>query len=239
MSIRRAVALALIAMWLAGIVVNPGVTGAATPGKGNTSAKPPIKKAVTTTPIQHLVVIFQENVSFDHYFATYPTAANPSGEPAFTALPNTPTVNGLSAGLLNNNPNLLNTNNGAGAANPFRLDRSQNFTNDQDHDYTAEQSAFDAGLMDSFPEFTGTAGPPPSAPPSTVNTTGLVMGYFDGNTVTAMWNYAQHFALNDNSYGTTFGPSTPGAINLTSGQTNGAIATLNGTADETDGETAP
>jgi len=26
----------------------------------------------TTTPIQHLVVIFQENVSFDHYFATYP-----------------------------------------------------------------------------------------------------------------------------------------------------------------------
>ena len=29
----------------------------------------------TATPIQHLVVIFQENVSFDHYFATYPTAS--------------------------------------------------------------------------------------------------------------------------------------------------------------------
>ena len=25
-------------------------------------------------------------------------------------------------------------------------------------------------------------------------TTGLVMGYYDGNTVTALWNYAQHFA---------------------------------------------
>ena len=35
----------------------------------------------TTTPIKHVVVIFQENVSFDHYFATYPDAANPSGEP--------------------------------------------------------------------------------------------------------------------------------------------------------------
>ena len=35
----------------------------------------------TTTPIEHLVVIFQENVSFDHYFATYPNAANPAGEP--------------------------------------------------------------------------------------------------------------------------------------------------------------
>ena len=35
----------------------------------------------TKTPIKHLVVIFQENVSFDHYFATYPNATNPSGEP--------------------------------------------------------------------------------------------------------------------------------------------------------------
>ena len=26
----------------------------------------------TATPIKHLVVIFQENVSFDHYFGTYP-----------------------------------------------------------------------------------------------------------------------------------------------------------------------
>ncbi len=47
------------------------------------------------------------------------------------------------------------------------------------------------------------------------------MGYYDGNTVTAMWEYAQHFALNDNSYGTQFGPSSPGAVNLISGQTNG------------------
>jgi phospholipase C len=39
----------------------------------------------TTTPIKHLVVIFQENVSFDHYFATYPTALNLPGEPIFLA----------------------------------------------------------------------------------------------------------------------------------------------------------
>lgn len=45
------------------------------------------------------------------------------------------------------------------------------------------------------------------------------MGYFDGNTVTALWNYAQHFAMSDNSYGTTFGPSTPGALNLVAGNT--------------------
>ena len=43
-----------------------------------------------TTPIEHLVVIFQENVSFDHYFATYPVALNPAGEPSFVAAPDTP-----------------------------------------------------------------------------------------------------------------------------------------------------
>ena len=47
------------------------------------------------------------------------------------------------------------------------------------------------------------------------------MGYFDGNTVTALWNYAQHFAMSDNMYDTNFGPSTPGALNVVSGQTNG------------------
>jgi phospholipase C len=46
-----------------------------------------------------------------------------------------------------------------------------------------------------------------------------VMGYFDGNTVTALWNYAQHFAISDNFFGTTFGPSTPGLLNLVAGNT--------------------
>jgi phospholipase C len=60
------------------------------------------------------------------------------------------------------------------------------------------------------------------------------MGYYDGNTVTAMWNYAQHFAMSDNSFDTNYGPSTPGAINLVSGQTHGAIGNINGTASVVD-----
>ena len=71
-----------------------------------------------------------------------------------------------------------------------------------------------------------------------MNTTGLVMGYYDGNTVTALWNYAQHFAMSDNFYDTNFGPSTPGAINVVSGQTNG-VTDVNGaessTVDDGDG----
>jgi phospholipase C len=174
----------------------------------------------TSTPIKHLVVIFQENVSFDHYFGTYPLALNPKGEPRFVAAQGTPGVNGYTDGLLYNNPNFLNkTLNGAAASNPFRLDRSEAATADQDHDYTPEQQAFHGGLMDGFPKYTGTPGPPPTGQ----TTNALVMGYYDGNTVTALWNYAQQYAMSDNSYNTTFGPSTPGAINLISGQTGGIV----------------
>src|SRR5262245_21107813 len=160
----------------------------------------------TRTPIKHLVVIFQENVSFDHYFATYPVAANPAGEPVFTAKRGTPSVNGLNASLLAPNPN---------SVQPFRLDRSQFETADQDHEYKDEQAASDHGLTDQFVEKVGNGNGPDGTPG------GQVMGYFDGNTVTALWNYAQNFAMSDNSYSTTFGPSTPGALNLISGQTHG------------------
>jgi len=37
------------------------------------------------------VVIFQENVSFDHYFGTYPNAQNNPGETSFKASKHTPT----------------------------------------------------------------------------------------------------------------------------------------------------
>ena len=191
-------------------------------------AQTPAPAAGPSSPIQHLVVIFQENVSFDHYFGTYPFATNPEGQPAFYAYPNTPSVNGLGPAYMNYNANAFNSMNGTGALAPFRLDRSQAATADQDHNYLAEQMAYHAGLADLFPMAVGTAGPPPSSFPQ-ASTTGLVMGYYDGNTVTALWNYAQHFAMSDNSYGTNFGPSTPGAINVIAGQTNGVINNLNGT----------
>ena len=49
------------------------------------------------------------------------------------------------------------------------------------------------------------------------------MGIFDGNTVTAFWNYAQNFAMSDNMWGDTYGPSTPGLLNMFAGNTNGIV----------------
>lgn len=181
----------------------------------------------TATPIQHVVVIFQENVSFDHYFATYPVAANTDGS-KFTPAAGTPSVNGLgtlvggepSGVLLTSNPNAGNSANAPFAINPFRLSHEQASTCDQDHNYGHEQEAFDQGLMDLFPATVGVG----TCSFDYGKSKGLVMGYFDGNTVTALWNYAQNFALNDNAFGTTFGPSTPGLLNLVAGNTFPATA---------------
>jgi phospholipase C len=156
-------------------------------------------------------------------------ALNPTGEPFFRASDDTPSVNGLGTlingqpegVLLTDNPNAnITSGNGADAINPFRLDRLQASTCDQDHNYGDEQRAFDQGLMDLFPATVGVGSSAfCNASFSWGKGKGLVMGYFDGNTVTALWNYAQNFAMNDNSYGTTFGPSTPGLLNLVAGNT--------------------
>ncbi|MGE5290594.1 MAG: phospholipase C [Micromonosporaceae bacterium] len=209
-SVRNALALAV-----AGAVAIEGAAAAAAAPSGQHDSQ------LMATPIQHVVVIFQENVSFDHYFATYPNAANTDGQP-FHARPGTPSVNGLTPALLTNNPN---------TAQPKRLTPAQAMTCDQNHGYTAEQKALDGGLMDAFVQNTNVE----NCSPPLYSAPGLVMDYYDGNTVTGLWNYAQRFAMSDNSYGTTFGPSTPGALNLVSGQTAGAVPlSADGTINTTD-----
>ena len=167
------------------------------------------------TPIEHVVVIFGENQSFDHYFGVYPKAANTRpGDPVFTAKAGTPAVNGLTPTLLTANPN---------SANPARLSRAEPVTCDHNHNYGAEQLAFNGGLMNRFVENTGGGSCADKS---------IVMDYYDGNSLTALWNYAQTYAMSDNHFGSTYGPSTIGAINLVAGTTHGvtpAAAGENGT----------
>jgi phospholipase C len=185
----------------------------------------------TATPIQHLVVIFDENESFDHYFGTYPYAANTDGSP-FHAKPGTPTVNGLYTKITSSGPvgPLLTAN--PNAYNPQRLTHSEALTCDQNHAYTPEQEAADGGKEDKYVQFTE------SASNCAAGTTeffqpGLVMDYYDGNTVTALWNYAQNYAMSDNNYDPDFGPSSPGAINLVSGFDGAGYAVSSTASDPT------
>jgi phospholipase C len=175
----------------------------------------------TTTPVKHVVVLFDENVSYDHYFGTYPKAANTDGTP-FTAKKGTPKGDGLSQSLLTANPNQYD---------PQRLTHSQALTCDQNHGYTAEQKAADGGKNDLYVQNTNVS--TCTGMPVIYGTPGLVMDYYDGNTVTGLWNYAQNYAMSDNSYSDVFGPSTPGALNLIAGQTHGATAVTSTTLQPT------
>jgi phospholipase C len=198
----------------------------------------------TKTPIKHLVVVFNENRSFDHYFGTYPNALNPEGEPLFEPAKNTQRdINNLlsSPTLLDNNPNanpnvvpsngatVTQPSNGLNATNPFRIDRTQADTAGQNHAYTPEQLAYDNGKNDLFPLDTGSG---TAGGAGAFGTKGQVMGYFDGNTVTAYWNYAQNYAMSDNAFTDQFGPSTPGAINMFAGSTNGMVPGVGTSSNE-------
>ncbi|MEU3186850.1 alkaline phosphatase family protein [Streptomyces sp. NPDC006923] len=187
--------------------------GSVAPASAAVIEKAKDNSAKTETPIKHLVVLFDENESFDHYFGTYPKAANTDGTP-FTASSKTPatSVNNLvNAKLLKKNPNQYA---------PKRLSPSQAMTCSQNHGYSPEQLAYNNGKADKFVENTESS----QCSGGLFGEPGLVMDYYDGNTVTALWNYAQHYTLSDNSYSTGFGPSTPGALNLISGQTHGAVS---------------
>lgn len=184
--------------------------GGAGPARADSSDHHP--GGTTVTPVKHLVVIFQENVSFDHYFGTYPVAANTDGT-TFTADKHTPKdIDTLrTAGLLTKNPNQYA---------PKRLTPQQAMTCDQNHNYGPEQYAANGGKADQYVQNTDSG----KCSGSLFGEPGLVMDYYDGNTVTGLWNYAQHYSLGDNSYSSTYGPSTPGALNLVSGQTHGVIS---------------
>src|SRR5271155_2584212 len=205
-TMRKFLAASLSTLLVAGTL--PTTTFAAEPQNDGRNEPP------TATPIKHVVVIFGENISFDHYFGTYPKAQNNSGETPFHYKPSHHAGNDVANTLLTpldptkgfkpvKGVNLITDNpngptgsgaafNGASAANPFRLAPSQAATADQSHAPKPEQTAYDNGKVDQFPGSTGAAGPPPSATAESnaALTKGLVMGYFDGNTVTAMWNYA-------------------------------------------------
>ena len=217
----RRIAISLAVVGTTALVA--GANAAAGPGSAAAEA--------AATPIRHVVVIFQENVSFDHYFGTYPVAAGTDGQP-FHAQDGTPRPNGLTAALLTSNPN---------GTNPSRYSPAypnQVVTCDQGHNYTQEQQAFDNGAMDKFPQFAGNGSGAAPVDGQPCNA-GDVMNYYDGNTVTALWNYAQNYAMSDNSYGSVFGPSTPGALNLVAGNTHGIAATKGNLTGElsSDGQT--
>ena len=65
--------------------------------------------------------------------------------------------------------------------------------------------------MDRFVQFTsGNC----AIPGASDTSPGIGMDYYDGNTATGLWNYAQHYGMSDNSWDATFGPTMIGSLNM-------------------------
>ncbi|MGZ6733968.1 MAG: phospholipase C [Nocardioides sp.] len=239
------------------VAASAGVAAAAVVGGSLAFSAPETHAAglpsVSGGKIQHVVVLFDENISFDHYFGTYPYAAN-TGGPSFTAKAGTAGLPGSSQTITNftgANSGLLGmagtsvTNTVVPGAKgkpgvnpntvaPYRLGYDQAWTCSQGHGYAAEQKAVlgsatqAPGAMDRFVENTSSnaacANTAATAPAgnSEFGRNGLSMSYTDGNVVTGLWNYAQSYAMSDNSWANNFGPSTVGAANIAGGSTAGA-----------------
>src|SRR5258708_10988392 len=85
----------------------------------------------THSPIKHTIILYQENISFDHYFGTYGHSSN--GIPSGSTLSYT---NGVSTW---------------GPYSPTQLSGiTQRRTCDVDHSYTDMIRIFDHGAMDKF-----------------------------------------------------------------------------------------
>lgn len=151
---------------------------------------------VTSSPIKHMVIIFQENRSFDNYFGTYPNADG------FLPLPGTPAANGIPAGLSYSDGK-------GGELAPFAFGAEELKTADVRHSYEAMIEAYDHGRMDKFGDVNGKNGR-------------VALGHYDYRAVSAYWQYAQHFSMADNWYQPIFGGSTPGALYLVGAQSGNA-----------------
>jgi phospholipase C len=223
-------------------------------GAGSAAAVTVNNSAKTTTPIKHLVVIFDENQSFDHLFGTYPYAENTDGtdfcpQAGTAGLPgSSESVNTeLGAGLVPDSTlgapiekggcatyQGVTPNPEAGANPPVadptapnpneyqpqRIPDTAAVTCDNNHSYTPEEEAVDGGKMDHFVQYTSADCAIPGASNSSP---GIGMDYYDGNTATGLWNYAQHYGLADNSWDATFGPTMIGSLNMFSGTTYSSI----------------
>jgi len=191
------------------------------------------KLALLRQNIKYVFVLFQENRSFDFYFATYPGANGLFSQPA-----------SQTPGFVQP---IVNTDGTVGTISPFLIPQSVVNTNNQtvllypedtdsvNHGHTAIDAKLD--LVNNVAQndryaFTeeGLSGTLTNNGSGSYSYTGpaptlaqkqkgeLVVSHVDCTTAPFLWNYADRFTLFDNFFDTVIGPSTPNAIAMIAGQ---------------------
>jgi phospholipase C len=187
---------------------NAGGGGSTTTGATTSTSSTPTTATVAPTPplvgihkIRHIVVIMQENRSFDSYFGTYPGA---DGIPGLAGNPGSvPCVPDPSTG---------------NCVRPFH-DR-QNRSLGGPHSTAAAQADINDGKMDGFvtEQEKGMAGCAQTFNPACGNGAGTpdVMGYHDGSDIPNYWTYARDYVLQDHMFESDASWSLPSHLYMVS-----------------------
>ncbi len=131
----------------------------------------------TTTPIKHVVMLLQENHSFDNYFGTYPGA---DGLPEDVCMPKSPTD--TSAG---------------DCTRPFHIGDSSVGVSDPDHSDNTFRLQYNGGQMNGFI----------SALDKRNQDGRMAMGYYDERDLPYYWNLADRYVLFDRFFSSAGGGS--------------------------------
>jgi phospholipase C len=143
--------------------------------------------------IQHVIVIMQENRSFDNYFGTYPGANG------------LPTDGHGNFAVYNYDPTT--------GQNQYPYHNTADLNYGGNHNHGDATNDIDGGKMDGFiKDFRNS--PPPSAPPGANPD---VMGYHDYHELPNYWAYAQNFVLQDAMFEPVTGWSVPAHLFMVSG----------------------
>jgi phospholipase C len=175
------------------------------PNQPPTSTQPPstaTQQLTGISKIRHVVVIMQENRSFDSFFGTYPGADGiPAKNGQFTVCVPDPRTKGCDKPY--HDPSLVNG--GAG------------------HNLNDGIADIDGGKMDGFvrsAEDASTRGCSSTNPPTPVCLPGNppdVMGYHDAREIPNYWTYASDFVLQDHMFEPVDSWSLPSHLYLVSG----------------------
>ncbi len=173
-------------------------------GRGSVISPPVPSACSKLTDIEHVVILIQENRSFDHYFGSYrgvrgfsdPSMAFRQPDPANT------------------------TSSPVGTLLPFHLDTSTTnaaCTHDISHDWVPQHQSWDNGAMDGFVT---------SHLPLNPNDAVLSMGYYTRADIPYYYALADAFTICDNFFCSVMGPTDPNrlytmAASLDPGGTNG------------------
>jgi phospholipase C len=169
--------------------LNNGYTKTATSNTGTATSIAPacLASGQTASNIKHLVVIVQENHTFDSYFGKYCTAA-PGSNPTCTSGPAC-----CEAGPSSES-----------GSSPLVLNDAENAGYDPNHSQSCELSEIDNGLMDRF--VTGA---------SCSNAKNFA--YSDASTMATYWSYAQSYAIADRYFQPAAGASSENDMYLARG----------------------